>query len=153
MKTIGDARVVADLVARLERVGPQSERRWGTLTAAEMLCHLADCSRSLLGSASRSASPGTKGRPLLKWIALYSPIRWPKAKIRTRPEVDPHDRGSRPGAFERDRARAIEGVRALAGAPADAFPATHFLFGRMAADDWRRWGYLHTDHHLRQFGA
>jgi hypothetical protein len=26
----------------------------------------------------------------------------------------------------------------------------HFLFGRLS--EWARWGYLHMDHHLRQFG-
>jgi hypothetical protein len=153
MKTLADTRVVADLVARLERVGPRSERRWGTLTPAEMLCHLGDCSRSVLGGTARPSSSAGKRRPLLKWIALYSPVSWPKGKIRTRPEVDPHDRGTRPATFEQDRAGAIHGVHALAGAPADAFPTTHFMFGSMTPDDWRRWGYLHTDHHLRQFGV
>ena len=29
----------------------------------------------------------------------------------------------------------------------------HPIFGRMSEAEWLRWGYLHTDHHLRQFGA
>ena len=153
MKTLADARVVADLVERLGRIGPDSERRWGTLTPAEMLCHLGDCSRRVLGGAARPSSSTGKRRPLLKWFALYFPVPWPKGKIRTRAEVDPHDRGTRPGAFEQDRAGAIEGLRALAAAPGDVFPTTHYMFGPMTPGDWRRWGYLHTDHHLRQFGA
>ena len=28
----------------------------------------------------------------------------------------------------------------------------HPMFGPMSAADWMRWGYLHADHHLRQFG-
>jgi hypothetical protein len=28
----------------------------------------------------------------------------------------------------------------------------HPIFGPMTANDWLRWGYLHADHHLRQFG-
>ena len=28
----------------------------------------------------------------------------------------------------------------------------HAMFGTMSPEDWMRWGYLHTDHHLRQFG-
>jgi len=28
----------------------------------------------------------------------------------------------------------------------------HSLFGQMSYVDWMRWGYLHTDHHLREFG-
>jgi hypothetical protein len=30
--------------------------------------------------------------------------------------------------------------------------STHPMFGVMTVGDWRRWGYLHADHHLRQFG-
>jgi hypothetical protein len=29
----------------------------------------------------------------------------------------------------------------------------HPIFGRMSEAAWLRWGYLHVDHHLRQFGA
>jgi hypothetical protein len=79
-------------------------------------------------------------------------VPWPRARIKTRPEVDPRVGGTRPGEFERDRAAAIEGVHRLAAAPAEAFPPSHFMFGRMDAADWRRWGYRHTDYHLRQFG-
>jgi hypothetical protein len=28
----------------------------------------------------------------------------------------------------------------------------HPMFKEMSEKDWMRWGYLHTDHHLRQFG-
>jgi hypothetical protein len=150
VKTLANARTVAVVVARLERVRPDSEGRWGTLTAAEMLCHLGDCSRSVLGGGGRPR-PGSR-RPVVKWLALYSPIPWPKGKIRTRPEVDPHNRGSRPTEFEQDRAGAIEGLRRLADAPPESFPSNHFMFGPMTSEDWRRWGYLHADHHLRQFG-
>jgi hypothetical protein len=27
------------------------------------------------------------------------------------------------------------------------------MFGSMQRTDWLRWGWLHADHHLRQFGA
>jgi hypothetical protein len=150
VKTVADPDVVTDLVARLRRLRPDSERRWGTLTAPEMLCHLADCSSSVLKGGTRPQA--RKGRPLLKWVALYAPVPWPKGKIRTRPEVDPQAKGTRPLDFEQDRARAIDGVQQLGAAPADTFPPSHFMFGPMGAGDWRRWGYLHTDHHLRQFG-
>ena len=31
-------------------------------------------------------------------------------------------------------------------------PEDRALWGKMSARDWMRWGYLHADHHLRQFG-
>ena len=29
----------------------------------------------------------------------------------------------------------------------------HPLFDELSERDWMRWGYLHVDHHLRQFGV
>jgi hypothetical protein len=39
-----------------------------------------------------------------------------------------------------------------AQAPGFAWPA-HPIFGALSQKGWLRWGYLHMDHHLRQFGA
>ena len=33
-----------------------------------------------------------------------------------------------------------------------AFPPSGGFFGAMSRDDWQRWAYKLTDHHLRQFG-
>jgi hypothetical protein len=87
----------------------------------------------------------------MKWIGLYAPLPWPHG-IRTPPQVDPRLDGTRPGDFEQDRSRAIEGLRRLAAAPATAFAPTHSIFGAMTARDWMRWAYRHTNYHLRQFG-
>lgn len=149
MKSIADPLELDSLVRRLGALRPETQRRFGTLTAGEMLCHLADSARSVL------ARPGAgDGRPrrLARWIGLYSSLPWPKG-AKTAPGVDPRIAGTRPTDFEQDRLRAIEGLRQLSTAPAEAFPRSHAVFGRMRHQDWRCWAYRHTDHHLRQFGA
>lgn len=148
MKSLEQPRVLEELVLRLRALQPATERRWGTMSAGEMLCHVGDASNSIL---ARPGGPPKPGRRLFKLIALYSPTRWPTG-IRTPAEVDPRRGGSRPGEFERDRDRAIAGLRALAQAPASALPSSHGHFGPMSERDWKRWAYRHTDHHLRQFG-
>ena len=147
MKIVARPNVLEQLVARLGRLRPDSPRRWGTLTPGEMLCHLADATASVLSGPA----PARRARPLVKWIALYVPLPWPHG-VKTPPEVDPRQQGSRPGDFERDRERAIAGLRALAAAPAAALASTHSIFGSMSVRDWHRWAYRHTHHHLRQFG-
>jgi hypothetical protein len=142
----------AALVGRLHRLTPSTERRWGTLTAAEMLCHLGDSCESVLGLRVPPGPPASgRARPLLKWFILYAPLPWPKG-VRTRPGVDPHREGTRPGDFESDRARAIRGLNALAVAPAEGLNPFHFMVGPMSRQDWQRWAHKHVDHHLRQFG-
>jgi hypothetical protein len=148
MKSITEAGVLEQLVQRLGLLSPATQRRWGTMTPGEMLCHLGDASESVLG---RPGGPPGPARRIRKWVALYSPLPWPHG-LRTPRSVDPRRDGTKPAEFERDRDRAVAGLRALAAAPAAAFPAAHRIFGAMTAADWYRWAYRHTDHHLRQFG-
>jgi DinB superfamily len=153
MPTIADPRTLADLVARLERLPADAPRRWGTMTAGEMLCHLGDAHESVLGvRVAPGPAPSGVSRPMLKWYALRSPMPWPKG-VTTRPGVNPKLEGTRPGEFERDRARAIASLRALATATPATLGRPHFAFGPMSASDWHRWAYKHVIHHLRQFGA
>ena len=116
-----------------------------------MVCHLADGCRMALGE--KAVRPATPPFPVLvKWIALYTPFRW-RAGIPTTPEIDQARNGSRPHDFAADVAQVERLVRAMVARPrGHAWPG-HPYFGRMSRRAWLRWGYVHTDHHLRQFGA
>ena len=152
MSTISEQRSLDQLFGRLAVLTPQTLRRWGTLTPAEMLCHLGDAGDVVLGHRALSGpAPSPVRRPVFKWLALRSPIPWPKG-VATRPGVDPRKEGTRPGDFERDRTRVITGLKELATAPRERLPAAHSRFGLMTREDWHRWAYRHVDHHLRQFG-
>jgi uncharacterized protein DUF1569 len=54
-------------------------------------------------------------------------------------------------AFVPNQERVISLLRQMA-APGQSFTATHPAFGPMTRTHWMRYAYLHTDHHLRQFG-
>jgi len=152
VNTIAQEDSRARLIVRLRALTPLSERRWGSLSAAEMLCHLGDTCDSVLGIRVPPGPPSTgKPRPVLKWLMLYTPMPWPKG-AKTRPGVNPREQGTRPGEFEEDRARVINGLGELAVAPAERLAAFHFMVGPMTRTDWHRWAYKHVDHHLRQFG-
>jgi hypothetical protein len=147
MPTVADPGTLASLVARLGRLAPETQRRWGTMTAGEMLCHLGDANTGVLDPAepARKRHP----RPILKWLALVSPLHWPHGLV-TPKVVDPKAGGTRPGVFDRDRVRAIDGLRAISTAA--SMSPSHSKFGPMSVRDWQRWAWKHTDHHLRQFG-
>jgi hypothetical protein len=61
--------------------------------------------------------------------------------------------GFPPDDFERDRTRVKELTERFCRTDRDWEWAAHPLFGPMSDQDWLRWGYLHADHYLRQFGA
>jgi hypothetical protein len=152
MSSIADPRALDRLVEGLRQLRPDTPRRWGTLTPAEMLCHLGDAHEAVLRiRVAPGPVPSGGPRPMLKWLALYGPIPWPKG-AKTRAGVDPRREGTRPREFEADRRRAIASLQRLAAAEPAALATHHFRFGAMSAADWHRWAYRHVRHHLRQFG-
>ena len=151
MRTVADPAVLRALVARLQALRPDAQRRWGTLTPHEMLCHLGDATAMVLRTRPREAPLAGRARPFVKLLALWSPVRWPRGRA-TNPMHDPKARGTRPSLFEQDLARAIAGLADLAEAKPSALEPVHGVFGTMSLADWQRWAYKHTDHHLRQFG-
>jgi hypothetical protein len=152
MKTVADPRVLASLVERLRALGPDSARRWGTLTPHEMLCHLGDATDMVLRIRPRTAPLPMRRRPLMRLFWLWLPVPLPRG-VKTNPQHDPRAGGTRPSDFARDRARAISGLEAVAAAEPDSLEPMHGIFGAMTVRDWQRWAWRHTDYHLRQFGA
>jgi hypothetical protein len=151
VKTLAHPRDKAEVLDRLREVRPESERRWGRMTAHQMVCHLCDGFRMGMGEKPVSDATGPLQRTIVKWVALHAPVRWP-AGILTRPEIDQECGGTRPADFAADVAQ-LEALVDLVTAPSKRFDwPRHPIFGRMSEADWLRWGYLHMDHHLRQFG-
>lgn len=86
---------------------------------------------------------------VVKPLALYAPLQWPRG-IPTRPEVEQGRGGMPPEYFAFDRDRVLDVLNEFANDVNLARPS-HPIFGSMSRNDWLRWGYLHADHHLRQF--
>jgi hypothetical protein len=152
MKSLSNQFHKQELLERLRLVRPDSARRWGKMTAAQMICHLNDSFKSVMGERSASSVSNILGPNLIKWVALYLPIRWPHG-VPTRPENDQETGGTKPTDFAADVRELEELVDRLARADKDFSWGRHPLFGTMPESDWLRWGYLHLDHHLRQFGV
>ena len=151
MKTLARERDVDELLRRLKNVRHDSARRWGRMSAHQMICHLSDAFRMATGIKAVTATPTLRDRTIIKWIALHLPIPWPAGTIRTVPEVDQEIGGTAPGDFRRDVDDLENLLRSFAVRRGAAWP-THPIFGRLSESQWLRWGYLHVDHHLRQFG-
>ncbi|HSH76259.1 MAG TPA: hypothetical protein VLA09_11290 [Longimicrobiales bacterium] len=99
MKTIADPRVLESLLLRLGRVEPGTQRRWGTLTPQEMLCHLGDATDMVLLRWPCTASVRARRRPIVKSLGLWLPIPWPRRWLSS-PQLDPKAEGTRPTDFD-----------------------------------------------------
>lgn len=116
-----------------------------------MVCHLSDSFRGPMGE--KTVTPALWfARGFVKWFALYVPLPWPKG-VKTRPEMDQQIGGTPPADFEADIRELRRLLDRFTRQPRDFEWHPHPIFGPMSEEDWERWGYLHMDHHLRQFGA
>jgi hypothetical protein len=151
MNTLANERRKAEILQRLRQIRPDSSRRWGRMSAHQMVCHLTDCCRMAIGQKHVSDASSVLQRTIVKWTALYVPLRWPPG-FPTRPEIDQEREGTRPAEFAADVAELEALVHLLTADPRTFDWPVHPIFGRMTEAAWLRWAYLHMDHHLRQFG-
>lgn len=151
MDTFLDPAVTARTLDRLGHLTPSTPRQWGRMDAHGMVCHLCDSFRLGLGQRKVSEATGFFQRTLLKAIALRAPLPWPKG-IATRPEADQERGGTRPVEFDSDMRNLVTMIQRFSNRNRDFQFGVHPIFGAMSEWEWMRWGFLHTDHHLRQFG-
>jgi hypothetical protein len=150
-KTLANTVDCEDIRRRIAALTPESRRVWGSMSIGGMLCHLDDSYQLALGERGGELVKVPVPRGMVKYLALRLPIEW-KRNMGTMPAVRQGAGGTVPGAFVDDRARLLATIARFCACPTLA-AARHPFFDRMSADDWLRWGWLHADHHLRQFSA
>jgi len=152
MKTLLNPNDKADVLHRLQSVQATTPRRWGKMSAHQMVCHLADGFRLYMSLKTARPVPVPYRRIFLKWTALWAPTPWPKG-FKTAPELDQQVGGTPPAVFDADLRELQNLVDRFTRQPRDFQWQPHAHFGRMSGAEWMRLAYLHMDHHLRQFGA
>jgi Protein of unknown function (DUF1569) len=152
-KTLANSSDVEELRRRIAGLTPDSHRLWGKMSVGGMICHLDDSYRAGLGerTVAPASAPFLLPRTLIKRLALHSSLRWAR-NMKSPQEVRQGAGGTPPVAFTDDQVRLLETLNRFTLNP-DLDKMEHPFFGKMTANDWLRWGYLHADHHLRQFSA
>jgi hypothetical protein len=151
MKSLGQPEIRRSVIERVGKLGADHNPLWGRMSAHQMVCHLTDSFKVATGERPISSKSGWKERNVFKFIALYVPAPWPK-DVPTMPEADQFIGGTRPIEFEQDRRELLRLIDDVCDRDAARLAATHPYFGPMTCANWLRWGFLHADHHLRQFG-
>ena len=95
MKTLQNPRDKQQIISRLGAVRPTSSRLWGKMSAHQMVCHLSDGFRMYMGLKPANPARLPYPRSVLKWIALWAPLPWPKG-FKTVPELDQQAGGTPP---------------------------------------------------------
>jgi hypothetical protein len=152
VKSLRNAADKEEILRRLESIQTTSQRCWGRMSAHQMICHLNDGFRLYMGERPAAPVPMRLPRVLLKWTALWAPIPWPRG-FKTMPEIDQQASGTPPVEFSSDIAELRNLISRFTEPPGRFSTQPHPHFGPLSKSEWLRLGYLHADHHLRQFGA
>jgi hypothetical protein len=148
MKSLATVEVLSEIRGRLRSVRVDDRARWGKMTAKRMVRHLICSNEVALGE--RVVEPTAMPVPvLMKFVALRSGLRWPK-NIQTVPELKRAIAENSEVEFNVLARAVVESMEAVARGT--RYAPSHPMFGPMTPEEWMRWGYLHADHHLRQFG-
>lgn len=150
MRNLFEAASQAEVKARVQRLRPDSERQWGTMTPGQAMAHCAGGLELALGD--RKPPRVLIGRVMgwaIKPLALGDdkPMRRNSPTV---PEIEMKD----PRDLEVERPRLLALIdRFAAAGRAGCTTHPHSFFGRLTADEWAVLQYKHLDHHLRQFGV
>ncbi len=149
MKTLASPGTWVEVERRLRSVQPSDSPRWGVMSAPQMIRHLRDALRLPLGELT--VEPASLGipRPVLKVLALSVPLRWRK-NIPTAAVFDQSRKAPPSTPFADDVEELLAVTQQFLNDPLTG--RSHPYFGLLTRQEWMRWAWLHTDHHLRQFG-
>lgn len=146
-KSLWDADARQQLLARLERLKPDTRPVWGTMDAPQMLAHLANWMDMAKGDLPTKFRNRPLRYPGIKQLVIY----WIPFPHGVPTAVELIDRPPSDWAREYDAVR--RAIEAFASMHPDAAWPTHPAFGKLTPKAWGVLGYRHTDHHLRQFGT
>jgi hypothetical protein len=141
----------AEIVRRIATLTPTLEPQWGLMPVGGMMCHLYDGYCMGLGEKTVKPVKTPLPGPVIKFISLRLPMVWPE-NLRTPEETRQGGGGTPPRDFADDKLRLLDTLERFC-ACGQLAKVKHPFFGHMLGEDWTRWGYLHADHHLRQFGV
>lgn len=117
-----------------------------------MICHLSDGFKLYMGLIAAAPLGFPYPSRVAKTIALWAPMQWPKG-FKTVRELDQQSGGTAPAEFDPDMTELKNLLDRFTYNPRDFQLQSHPHFGQMSEKEWMRLAYLHSDHHLRQFGA
>lgn len=149
MRNISNVAVLEDLVSRLNRLAPGQQRYWGTMNAHQMALHVGDAIAAVLKLRPFASKPRRRPATVSRVLLLHFLPRMPRG---IKSGADPAATANEPDVFGKDVERAVGLLQRLATASPEMLVDRHPILGPMTRAEWMRYAFLHTDHHLRQFG-
>lgn len=146
VKSLFDPVAKQELIERLEKLTPETQRVWGKMNVAQMLAHLQRPVGVALGTHT------VKGNFMMRLIMpffksmLYDNKPYNKGLPTDKTFIIADQRD-----FEKEKAILLQMLHQFT--PENMATEVHPVFGRMTKENWSKAMWKHVDHHLKQFGV
>lgn len=145
LKDLFDPAVKEDILARINKLTPDSTSEWGKMNVAQMLAHV----QQPIGSAE-----GLFKHPRSLMGKIFGPIARPgmysnKPFKRNLPTDKSFIMTGQEKDFEKEKQQLIAMIRNFK--EENIVNEIHPFFGKMSKEQWSKAMFKHLDHHLAQF--
>ena len=149
VKNLFDKAAFSEIVERINRLTPESQRKWGKMSVSQMLAH---CKEAFKVPLSDKPVPRMFIGRLVAWMAkskLYNEKPWGR-NLPTAPSFLIKDERN----FNKEKSELLELiVRFNQQDPGNIGRYPHPFFGKLTKEQWGTSMWKHLDHHLIQFGV
>lgn len=147
VKNLFSPAVKQEIIERINKLTPQSQRQWGKMDVAQMLAHV----QLPIQIAYGTHQP--KGSFLLRLIGpLFKSKLWDEKPYKQGLPTDPtFIMTGVEKDFEKEKAELLDLVNRFS--EATIVGEKHPVFGKLSKENWSKATWKHLDHHLRQFGV
>ena len=149
MKSIFNETDKNEILARVEKLTPESKAQWGKMNVAQMLAHSTAGTEMPIGDLKVKQLPISFIGQFLKKTVIYGdkPLQKNTPTSVELKVVDPRE-------FAKEKAAFITVINKIyEGGHKGIKSEKHPFFGKMTTEEWGILNYKHADHHLRQFGV
>ena len=150
MKNIFEGNTTAELIARIHKLSPQSQRQWGKMSVDQMLAH---CNVAYdMNFTDMYPKPNFLTKQLL--IMFVKPTTCGEKPYKKNGKTVPAFIIKDQRDFDLEKRKLINYCQEV-----HALGAQHFegkdshSFGKLSSQEWSNLFYKHLDHHLTQFGV
>ncbi|UPT67043.1 MAG: DUF1569 domain-containing protein [Sphingobacteriales bacterium JAD_PAG50586_3] len=147
-KSVIDEHTLNEVLERLNKLSPDTQRQWGKMNVSQMLVHLSCTLKTGLGELKAKNVYVPLISPLMKRYLMRGG-RFMKGATPTMGEFlikEQYD-------FATSRNEFIDILNRFVAEGRKEQLKRHPFFGKMDAEAWGKTSYGHIDHHLRQFGV
>ncbi|HEY5966622.1 MAG TPA: DUF1569 domain-containing protein [Chitinophagaceae bacterium] len=146
VKNLFDPSVKQEIIDRINKLTPQTQRQWGKMNVEQMLAHVQ------LPISCAYGTHQVKGSFLLKLLGplfksvLYNekPYKQSLPTDKSYVVVDTKD-------FEKEKQGLLEKLSMFSND--NIVLLNHPVWGKMSKEQWSKATWKHLDHHLKQFGV